>query len=165
MVPAGRYVCGFYAGFKVKLLLSLLLFILINLATGVRVAAQDPHFSQFYASPLTLNPAIAGTYTGTFRISTLYRDQWRAAIDTPLRTFAMSGDVKFDVKVNAKNLPDAIGLGITFFGDRVATFDYNTNQILLSAAYHKVLDRKYRSTGWRLPESNQLRRSHLSGSV
>lgn len=104
--------------------------------------AQDPHFSQFYASPLTLNPAIAGTYNGTFRISTLYRDQWRSAIDTPLRTFAMSGDVKFDVKYGANNLPDAVGLGITFFGDRVSSYDYNTNQILLTAAYHKVIDKR-----------------------
>ncbi|HRO74191.1 MAG TPA: type IX secretion system membrane protein PorP/SprF, partial [Saprospiraceae bacterium] len=30
--------------------------------------AQDAHFSQFYASPLTMNPATAGTYKGTFRI-------------------------------------------------------------------------------------------------
>ncbi|MCE2790269.1 MAG: PorP/SprF family type IX secretion system membrane protein [Saprospiraceae bacterium] len=116
-----------------------LLFILVSL---VKLHAQDPHFSQFYASPLTLNPAIAGTYNGTFRISTLYRDQWRSAIDTPLRTFAMSGDVKFDVKYGANNLPDAVGIGITFFGDRVTSFDYNTNQILLTAAYHKVIDKR-----------------------
>jgi type IX secretion system PorP/SprF family membrane protein len=118
-----------------------LLVLLILCRSGVAIS-QDPHFSQFYASPLTLSPAIAGTYTGTFRISTLYRDQWRAAVDNPLRTFAISGDVKFDVNYGAKNLPDAVGLGITFFGDRVNTFDYNTNQILLTAAYHKVLDKK-----------------------
>ena len=104
--------------------------------------AQDPHFSQFYASPLTLNPAIAGTYQGTFRISTLYRDQWRSAVDNPLRTFAASGDVKFDLNYGGKNLPDIVALGITFFGDRVSAFDFNTNQIVLTAAYHKALDKK-----------------------
>ncbi len=103
---------------------------------------QDAHFSQFYASPLTLNPAIAGTYTGTFRISTIYRDQWRSALDNPLRTFAASGDVKFDLNYGGKNLPDVIAFGITFFGDRVTTFDYNTNQIMLTAAYHKALDKR-----------------------
>jgi len=104
--------------------------------------AQDAHFSQFYASPLTLNPAIAGTYTGTFRISTIYRDQWRSALDNPLRTFAISGDVKFDLNYGGKNLPDIVALGITFFGDRVTTFDFNTNQIMLTAAYHKALDKR-----------------------
>lgn len=105
--------------------------------------AQDPHFSQFYASPLTLNPAIAGTYSGTFRISTIYRDQWLTAVDDPLRTFALSGDVKFELKNGSKkSLSDIVALGITFFGDRVSTFDYNTNQIVLTAAYHKSLDQR-----------------------
>ncbi len=104
--------------------------------------AQDPHFSQFYASPLTLNPAIAGTYNGTFRISSIYRDQWRSALDNPLRTFSVSGDVKFDLNYGKKNMPDLVAVGITFFGDRASTFDFNTNQILLTAAYHKALDKK-----------------------
>lgn len=108
-----------------------------NISTG-----QDAHFSQFYASPLTLNPAIAGTYSGTFRISTVYRDQWRSALDNPLRTFALSGDMKFDVSATNKTNPDIFAVGITFFGDRVSTFDFNTNQILLTAAYHKSLDKR-----------------------
>jgi len=105
--------------------------------------AQDPHFSQFYGSPLTLNPALAGTYTGTFRISTIYRDQWRSAVDNPLRTFSASGDVKFNLNYGAvKSNPDIVAVGITFFSDRVNTFDFNTNQILVTAAYHKALDKK-----------------------
>ncbi|MCZ2339002.1 MAG: PorP/SprF family type IX secretion system membrane protein [Chitinophagales bacterium] len=104
--------------------------------------AQDPHFSQFYTSPLTMNPAAAGMYTGTFRISTVYRDQWRSALDNPLRTFSASGDVKFDVKYNKNSQPDFVALGITFFGDRVSTYDYNTNQIVLTTAYHRLLDAK-----------------------
>jgi type IX secretion system PorP/SprF family membrane protein len=105
---------------------------------------QDAHFSQFYAAPLLLNPAIAGTYNGTFRISSIYRDQWRSAIDTPLKTFSASGDVKFELDYSKKNLPDLVAVGITFFGDRVSLFDYNTNQILLTAAYHKALDKRTR---------------------
>ncbi len=120
---------------------SLILMFAISLQLNLQ--AQDPHFSQFYASPLTLNPAIAGTYSGTFRISSIYRDQWRSAVDDPLRTFAISGDVKFELNFsNKKNLSDIVALGITFFGDRVSTFDYNTNQIVLTGAYHKALDHK-----------------------
>ncbi|MBL0100292.1 MAG: PorP/SprF family type IX secretion system membrane protein [Saprospiraceae bacterium] len=110
--------------------------------SALKVSSQDAHFSQFYASPLTLNPAIAGTYTGTFRISAIYRDQWRSAVDDPLKTFAVSGDVKFNVNYGNKNVQDIVALGITFFGDRVSSFDLNTNQIMLTAAYHKSLDKK-----------------------
>lgn len=102
---------------------------------------QDPHFSQFYASPLNLNPALVGSYDGTFRISTIYRDQWRAAVDNPLRTFSASGDVKIGMNFgNKKQEKDYVGLGITFFGDRVTDFDFNTNSIQLTLGYHKALD-------------------------
>ncbi|MBK8628237.1 MAG: PorP/SprF family type IX secretion system membrane protein [Saprospiraceae bacterium] len=116
--------------------------VICGLFSSLILRSQDPHFSQFYASPLTLNPAIAGTYTGTFRISTIYRDQWRSSLDNPLKTFSASGDVKFDLNYGNKSLPDIIALGITFFGDRVSTFDFNTNQIVLTGAYHKALDKR-----------------------
>jgi len=45
--------------------------------------AQDPHFSQFYAAPLYLNPALAGTSAGNYRVGVNYRDQWRGALDNP----------------------------------------------------------------------------------
>ena len=38
--------------------------------------AQDPNFSQFFASPLTLNPALTGKFDGTFRLAGNYRNQW-----------------------------------------------------------------------------------------
>lgn len=37
--------------------------------------AQDPHFTQYFSSPIYLNPAFAG-YEGCSRISTAYRMQW-----------------------------------------------------------------------------------------
>jgi hypothetical protein len=38
--------------------------------------AQDPHFSQFFASPLTLNPAFTGKFDGLWRLAANHRDQW-----------------------------------------------------------------------------------------
>ncbi|MFN5930178.1 MAG: type IX secretion system membrane protein PorP/SprF, partial [Sphingobacteriales bacterium] len=40
------------------------------------VQAQDPHFSQFFASPLTLNPANTGNFSGRLRVAGNYRNQW-----------------------------------------------------------------------------------------
>ena len=43
-------------------------FILLVCLTNV-VSAQDPSFSQFFASPLTLNPALTGKFNGDLRVS------------------------------------------------------------------------------------------------
>ena len=34
----------------------------------ITMKAQDPHFSQFFASPLTLNPAFTGKFDGEWRL-------------------------------------------------------------------------------------------------
>ncbi|MEK7225921.1 MAG: type IX secretion system membrane protein PorP/SprF, partial [Bacteroidota bacterium] len=54
--------------------------ILLTLIAGVALlsesTAQDPNFSQFFASPLTLNPALTGKFDGLFRVAGNYRNQW-----------------------------------------------------------------------------------------
>ncbi|MFM9911534.1 MAG: type IX secretion system membrane protein PorP/SprF, partial [Chitinophagaceae bacterium] len=52
---------------------SFFIFFCLILST---VKAQDPNFSQFFVSPLTLNPALTGKFNGDFRIAGNYRDQW-----------------------------------------------------------------------------------------
>jgi type IX secretion system PorP/SprF family membrane protein len=67
----------------------------ILLATRV-VTAQDPQFSQFYAAPLYLNPAFAGS-TGQARIGMNYRNQW-PAIDANFTTISAYGDAYIEDK-------------------------------------------------------------------
>jgi type IX secretion system PorP/SprF family membrane protein len=50
---------------------------LLILGLAQSVTAQDPQFSQFYAAPLYLNPAFAGS-TGQARAGINYRNQWPA---------------------------------------------------------------------------------------
>ena len=56
---------------------KLILLLTIVCATGIwqDVYAQDPQFTQFYANPLYLNPAFAGTARCP-RICMNYRNQW-----------------------------------------------------------------------------------------
>lgn len=50
---------------------------LISLCLSViKLEAQDPAFSQFFASPLTVNPALTGDITGKWRLVSNYRSQW-----------------------------------------------------------------------------------------
>lgn len=104
--------------------------------------AQDAHFSQFFASPLILNPALAGTAGSAYRLNLNYRDQWRSALDNPLRTFNLAGDIRYEVG-QQKTYSDMVGAGFMFYSDQVGDFDLNTNQIALVGAYHKSLSKHY----------------------
>jgi type IX secretion system PorP/SprF family membrane protein len=116
-----------------KLLLTLLLF-----TSFVSVSlAQDPNFSQFFASPLTLNPALTGKFDGTFRLAGNYRNQW-PSINNAFVT--KTGSADFHLMSN--NLPDIDrwGFGVLFLNDKNGNGALATNQFSLSTAYHKGLD-------------------------
>ncbi|MBK9338661.1 MAG: PorP/SprF family type IX secretion system membrane protein [Lewinellaceae bacterium] len=116
-----------------------ILLLLFSIAFLPSITAQDQHFTQFYASPQMLNPGLTGAFEGRYRVSTVYRDQWRKVLDNPIRTFAVAGDLRFDPP-GKRPSNDAIGLGLMFFTDKVNVVDFSTTQIALSLAYHKALD-------------------------
>lgn len=60
------------------------------LADSHSVTAQDPQFSQFYAAPLYLNPAFAGS-TQQGRVGINYRNQW-PSIDANFTTVSAYAD-------------------------------------------------------------------------
>lgn len=104
------------------------------------LSAQDQHFTQLFSAPLTLNPALTGSYNGTYRFSSIYRDQWRRTLDDPYVTFAGMLDVRFPIELYTGKYKDAVAIGLMFYNDKVPGVDFNTNQIALSGAYHKALD-------------------------
>ena len=120
---------------KIYLLLTILL-VAIEMGTS-----QDAHFTQFYNIPAFANPAFVGTSNNTYRISSIYRDQWRSALERPVSTFAFSGDLKFPAG-SGSNSGDFFGAGIMFYHDKLGAISYTTNQIAVSGSYTKMLDRK-----------------------
>lgn len=102
--------------------------------------AQDPFFSQFYAAPMTLNPALTGAFNGKFRVSGIYRDQYRKTLESQFSTYAVSTDLRFTPGKFKSAYKDNIGVGILFLTDRMGEFDYASNQINISTAYHKSLN-------------------------
>lgn len=121
------------------------LFLLLMLHGG-SVLCQDIYFTQSYATPLLLNPATVGTYTGTFRLSSTFRDQWRTTLGNPYQSFSLSGDVNYKLRYTKVKAPDLVGVGITFLGDRMDILDFNMNQILLTIGYHKILNPKIKQS-------------------
>ena len=117
------------------------IFILLSFAfIGFSLTAQDVHFSQFYASPLTLNPALTGKFNGLYRVSAIYRDQWRNVQEQKANTF-MTPSVSLDFSLLKNKLKNsALGVGAVITYDKVGSFQ--TIDAGLSLAYHLGLDKK-----------------------
>lgn len=100
-------------------------------------SAQDPHFSQFFASPLTLNPAFTGKFDGNVRVAGNYRNQW-PTINRAYQTATAS----IDFPILRSSLPetDTWGLGFMGFTDKSANGAVKFNYFTVSTAYHKGLD-------------------------
>lgn len=101
------------------------------------VHAQDPNFSQFFASPITLNPALTGKFDGSFRVAGNFRNQW-PTINNAFETKTAS----FDMGIMKNRIPefDQFGIGILGFTDRAGGGVLTNNYLGLSVAYHKALD-------------------------
>ena len=115
-------------------------FVLLGFATLLSTTstrAQDPGFSQFFASPLTLNPALTGKFNGVVRVAGNYRNQW-PAIDNAFITSTIS----IDAPILTHKLPenDTWGIGFLAMNDKTASGILNSNYFSFSTAYHKALD-------------------------
>jgi type IX secretion system PorP/SprF family membrane protein len=99
--------------------------------------AQDPNFSQFFASPMTLNPALTGKFDGVYRFSVNYRNQW-PTINNAYKTMTAS----LDMSVLKNRIPetDQFGIGIMGYSDKAGDGVLNSTYYALSLAYHKGLD-------------------------
>lgn len=81
-----------------------LLFIMFVIATAW---GQDPSFSQFFSSPLNINPALTANINGKWRFISNLRDQWIG----PASPYA-TGTVSFDTRVLEKKIPEGSTFGV-----------------------------------------------------
>src|SRR5690606_17430291 len=100
--------------------------------------AQDPEFSQYYAAPLYLNPAFAGTSVD-HRFIANYRNQW-PNISQAFETYAFSYDYNLD-HLNS-------GLGLLVMADQAGSANLKSTQFNFQYAYKvKMSDRFILSSG------------------
>ncbi len=109
----------------------------LALFTVLNVQAQDPNFSQFFASPLTLNPALTGKFDGVVRVAGNYRNQW-PTINNAYTTYTAS----IDAGILKNHIPeyDQFGIGVMGFSDKSGNGALQNNFFAVSTAYHKSLD-------------------------
>ena len=109
----------------------------ICMALATMSIAQDPNFSQFFASPLTLNPALTGKFDGVYRVAGNYRNQWPS-----ISNAYTTATVSWDMGIMKNSIPeyDQFGIGIMAFTDKAGDGALTNNYAALSLAYHKGLD-------------------------
>jgi type IX secretion system PorP/SprF family membrane protein len=112
------------------MLKRLLLFLIIG--SSFLAEAQDPQFTQFYANPLYLNPAFAGSARCP-RLNINYRNQWPALKQTYI-TSSASYDQHFD-GLNG-------GLGLMVLNDKAGEGTIATTNISAMYAYQLNVNRK-----------------------
>jgi type IX secretion system PorP/SprF family membrane protein len=113
-----------------KKLFTLILFCCLGLFSS----AQDPTFTQFYANPLYLNPALAGSY-GCSRFASNYRNEW-PNLSANYVTYSVSYDSYF------KNISG--GFGVLATHDQQGKGTINTSMLGLIYSYHGKLSRKWK---------------------
>jgi len=95
------------------------------------VEAQDIHFSEFYNTPLQLNPSYTGFFNGDYRLTAIYRNQW-STITTPYSTVEGSADFRILTGRDGRNI---LGFGLVAFSDKAGDSQFSTNEVTASSAF------------------------------
>lgn len=107
---------------------------------------QDPHFSQFNASPLTLNPALAGKVSCNYRAAVNYRSQWNS-IPANFETYTATFDAALwkDGWLNGS----ALGVGVKLMNDQSGDGNLTNPNLGLFLGYHqKIGENSFLSAGF-----------------
>lgn len=104
-------------------------------ALTISANAQDIHFSQFYMSPLNINPASVGA-ENKVRANMNYREQWKS-VASPYKTIGVS----YDMRITDKKDQGFLAGGINFYSDRAGDSKMGVAQGNLNLAYHVLIDK------------------------
>ncbi len=111
--------------------------LLITLGSQTIVYSQDPYFSQYFSSPLTLNPANTGNFEGPSRLSMNFRNQWQG-IGNPYITGTGSFDTEIFKKKSGKG--NKFAFGIAGLYDKTTGGKLTSNYVSASIGYHLFTD-------------------------
>jgi type IX secretion system PorP/SprF family membrane protein len=116
---------------------------------------QEPHYSSYHFTPLNVNPAFAGAFSGSYRVNGIYSTKHFTISPKPFVTYSLSADAPI---VRGIRKQDWVGIGIEM--DVISsglnfTQDSNdktqTNSVdpfqnwsfaKIGVAYHLALDKK-----------------------
>ncbi|MFT3910491.1 MAG: PorP/SprF family type IX secretion system membrane protein [Ferruginibacter sp.] len=103
----------------------------------VTLQAQDLHFSQFFNTPLTTNPANTGFIPDAdYRIGIQYRNQYSNIMAVPYKTMSVFGDAQV---FRDRFESGWLGVGAVLLSDVAGSGSLRSNKVYGSIAYHQML--------------------------
>ena len=139
-----------------KIILKFLALFFIFGCLGI-LKAQDIHFSQFYFSPMNINPALTGVFPQDIRFSGIYRKQWQS-VPVPYLTFSGAFDTKIFHKISESGF---FGAGVIFNYDKQGYGSFGgpelqLTQLTLSGSYtQKLNDNNFLTAGLQVGTINR----------
>ena len=115
---------------------SLWMLMFLALST-LAVNGQDMHFSQWFNSPLTTNPANTGFIPQSdYRLGANYRNQWSSIMSMPYKTMSVWGDAQlFRDRIESGWL----GIGGVLLRDVAGSGSLSSTKLYGSVAYHQMI--------------------------
>ncbi len=111
----------------------------LSIVFSVGAFAQDFHYTQYFHSPLAINPALAGAFNGSYRINGIVRDQYRGAADKAFTGFSLNVDAPI---IRGIRKQDWVGIGLRLEQGTAGNAGQKINLYGLGASYHLSLDKK-----------------------
>jgi len=101
--------------------------------TAACAHGQDPSFSQFFSSPLNVNPALTARMNSKWRIISNIRDEWISPA-SPYTT----GTISFDSKILRNKIPESsvFGIGTMLMYDQAMAGVLKSNYASLNLSYN-----------------------------
>lgn len=113
---------------------KLIAYLVFGFILASNLNAQDFHFSQYWGSPVNLNPALSGLFDDNVRFAANYRNQWFQ--QATFTTYAVSVDANlWRNKLNG----NFIGTGLGFYYDTESTGEFKNMGISLPISYTQKL--------------------------
>ncbi len=119
-----------------KRILSLLPVIVIMGAANM-LYAQDAFLSQYFSSPMYLNPALIAKGVGDWRLSGTYRTQWQGSGAQPYTTAMVSAEKNL---YTGSSRNDFLGAGLMVISDASNAGLLKRNMVSAGFSYSKALD-------------------------
>lgn len=119
----------------------------------IPLSSQDLHYSQFFNSPLNINPALTGVFSGDTRVSGNYRSQWQSV---PVNYLTFTGSI--DHKINSLSAKRGIwNVGFMFDYDKAGDLSLSLGNLNLTSSYTYIINRRNLLTPGILVGYNQRR--------
>ena len=117
------------------------------LSMGVQ-AQVDPHFSQYYIQPMTMNPAFTGAFDGDYRVSAIWRSQYGNTLNTKGISAEKTTNINANFGFNLVNQGSADGAynftnGYLTFAYTGVRFGENADHYLVMAMQLGFISRKF----------------------